>query len=233
MDNESKYETAKIAANLGAEVHYHEGYLGTVRYRQAQLADTEWMASIDSDIYVYPNWWDEVSQYVGQPDVAAINGFCGCIITELPEYDQLLKYVAIRHPRFNIGNTLVRRELILRCTELLNHVGYSCEEGPIGARIKQEGLRLIKIPRVVSFHDKDPYVSGKYSYRRIVEDRRRMFGLPRALVEVPRLLAGDTYCWLEYSVGTHRFNLTLYFFLLRLSCYAFRGLFIRPPKRTM
>jgi glycosyltransferase involved in cell wall biosynthesis len=57
VDGGSTYGMLTIARQFDTRIVTETGLLGRVRYRQAEESCTEWVAYVDSDVYVYPNWW--------------------------------------------------------------------------------------------------------------------------------------------------------------------------------
>jgi glycosyltransferase involved in cell wall biosynthesis len=96
VDGGSKDQTVEIAEKFGAKVHLEPGSLPRVRYVQATLCSSDWIAVVDSDVFVNTNWWHEVSKYLNKPEIAAVSGWLeGSMATDiLPSYEQYTKFLA-------------------------------------------------------------------------------------------------------------------------------------------
>lgn len=184
----SQDETPKIAQRLGCEVYHLPSLLGEIRLKQAELAETPWIASIDLDVFVYPNWWREVSQFLKQPNVGAISGYLDSSIASiLPDYDKFTKYRTMQLRKIigigSGGNTLIRREL-LQCTELLKKV-HAGEDGIIGRFVRKKGYRWITVEKPIAFHfHEDPIAHMKNEYRWMGVSKRIRFGFPLGILQV-------------------------------------------------
>ena len=87
----------------------------------------EWIASIDSDIFVYHNWWEEIHKHIHE-NVGGISGFINSDFEKiLPMYEKYTKFFSLRRYEKTgrggtIGNVLIKRKLILQMKEDLTKV---------------------------------------------------------------------------------------------------------------
>ena len=168
-DGGSRDGTVEIANRMGAKVYSFTGkdnMIGTVRYKLAERAETEWVLYIDSDTYIYPIYWKIVSKYrkTGVGMVIAKQDRC-----RLPNGEQVKYYdwASKRLGFTTFSNTLVPRALILECKELLET--NACEDTIYAIFAKNKGYRIMKIYDHLSNHDK-PLYSMRNSYRRRGKD---------------------------------------------------------------
>ena len=154
IDGGSTDETTSIAKFLGANVKVNTGLLGSVRYTQAEECRTEWIAIIDSDVYIYPSWWSEVSRHTDQPDVGMVLAIGDSPIDRFAIYGDYIAYIAARFGSAAFSNTLVRRELILSCRQLLNNV-HAGEDTIFARHLLRLGMRIITIQKRLVYHDKN------------------------------------------------------------------------------
>jgi glycosyltransferase involved in cell wall biosynthesis len=220
--DDSQDETPKIASRLGCEVHHLHSLLGEVRLKQAELAETPWIASIDSDVFVYPNWWKEVSQFIKQPNVGAISGYQDSSLANVfPDFDKFTKYRTMQLRKFvgigSGGNTLMRRELLLQCSELSKRV-HGGEDAVIGRFMRKKGYRWITIEKPISFHfHEDPIVHMRNEYRWIGVSKRIRFGLILGIFQVLKTPIMETFFWLKYAKEKRSFNFSIWFYLIHFS----------------
>ena len=159
--------TVKIAREHGAEVYMFTGknnMIGRIRYRLAELAETDWILYVDSDMYLLPGWWRYMSKFM-HPKV-------GMVMAASYGHERLLKrYHAWRNRRFGFvtfGNTLVPRHLLLSCKVPENmHVG----EDSVYAKFCRQHRYLVRpVFKRLSYHDKRMGLTS--AYRRWGKDMR-------------------------------------------------------------
>lgn len=227
--DDSDDSTPDLARACGAEVHHVPGLLGMKRYMQAALADTDWIASIDSDITVYPNWWPSISQPISD-DVGAINGWLDSdFSSSFPAYDKYTKFVSAWRYRAlghggAIGNTLIRRRILLALREQLMPV-HAGEDFLIGQAIRDARLRWVVVPAPVGFHHhQDALAHHRMAYlragRSIVINKGRVRALRHFWSTPARFLLN----YVRFSWHTRRLDARLFFFLSQLHGLTLRGL---------
>jgi glycosyltransferase involved in cell wall biosynthesis len=151
-DGGSRDETVEIARKMGAQVYNcKENMIGRNRYRLAERAETEWVLYIDSDTYVYPNFWKTMSRYMR-------NGVGMVMATQDEPSGASRKYCDWAYRRMGFcafGDTLAPRRLILECTELFDlHTG----EDPVYASfVKHRNYKVVEVYEHLSYHDKTLY----------------------------------------------------------------------------
>lgn len=77
VDGDSADETATIARDYGVEVVEGPGDgIGPGRHRGAQAAAGNWLAFVDADTRVVPNWLDELVTFAEANDLVAASSRC-------------------------------------------------------------------------------------------------------------------------------------------------------------
>jgi len=236
VDGGSKDDTVHIAKRLGAHVYSENGLLGKVRYVQAELCSTEWIAVIDSDVFIYENWWDEVSKYLNNPNIGSVNGWLrGSIIDFMPSYEHFTKFatakvirgpmisnVAKYHTRFPFSNTLIRRELILKSKDSLANVDFG-EDAVVSKNVVKWGYKIVNIAKILGLHyHSDPIGHCKMAFYRTGESIVMNRG-KRALGIFFASLAVRSINWIRYSLYSKRFDFRLCRFLLSLYSEMLKG----------
>jgi len=214
VDGGSSDGTLEIAKKHDVRLIEERALLGWTRYIQAKICQTEWIAYVDSDVYVYDAWWKNVSRYWKQPDVGMILGFADAPTNNLPIYDKYLKHRAKKEGTVAFSNTLIRRRLVLECEDELRHV-HAGEDDIVAKHVKASGFKIITIPEPLCFHDRDPFETHPKAYRRSGRSARTRYGLHGVTV-VPNALISMIIAWYNFSRETGRHSLRLFLFLLRL-----------------
>jgi len=222
VDNGSTDDTPKIAKRCGAIVMRQMGMLGSVRYAQALACKTKWVAYIDSDVYLYPSWWPEVSRFIKSPDVGMVLGFCDAPLSRLRIYDEYLKYLAREHGAVAFSNTLIRRNLVLECGDQLKRIHFG-EDDVVAAHVREKGLRIVTVPKALSFHDKDPFISHPRDYFRAGQSLKIRWGF-WGFVVCAFSLRTALLNWSRFSLGSRRLSIKLLGFLLMLWLWMVAGL---------
>lgn len=221
VDGGSEDGTLEVARAHGARIIQEKGVLGRVRIIQALNCKTEWVAYFDSDVYVYPLWWPEVSRYVNDPTVGMVAGFADIEPGELPEYDMFLKYRASKFGVEAFSNTLVKRRLILECKDELGkvHVG---EDSVVAKHIRTRGYRIVTIPRRLCFHDRKVAETHPQVYFRSGQSIRNTDGISGAyrIANSARTAVRD---WWDFARGNAEFDLRLPLYLGRLYLWMLIG----------
>jgi glycosyltransferase involved in cell wall biosynthesis len=221
--DDSEDNTAKIAEKLGAEVIHFSGLLGQTRLKQAQVSDTEWIASIDSDVFVYPNWWEVMSKFTTD-DVGIIRSFMeGSIKKLVPSYDAFTKWSTER--RFlrdrittTMGNNLLRRSLLVNCGPKLARV-HAGEDTIIGKHVVDSGYKCVVSTKITALHyQRDPISHMKMAYRREGESRVMFSGRLMGIITVLGSFLFTLRSLIEYSYAMKTVDSKLFRFLM--SCFA-------------
>ena len=159
-DGGSRDTTVEIARKMGAEVYnFKENMIGRNRYRLAERAETEWVLYIDSDTYVYPNFWETISKYL-KPEVGML------MATQDTPPSASKKYPEWGHKRLGFvgfSDTLAQRRLILECKELIDI--HTREDSVYKSFLTDKNYRIVRIHEHLSYHDKSLH-AGYGSRRR-------------------------------------------------------------------
>lgn len=221
VDGYSTDNTVQIAKRIGVKVYFENGPLGKVRYIQATLCTSEWIAVIDSDVFINENWWVEVSKYMANPNVGAINCWLeGSIKKVMPQYEYYTKFMTsleVANPRsFPFSNTLIRRKFMLDSKSDLEHV-HSGEDGITAKNVIKQGYKIVKIPKIAGVHyHKDPIGHAKMEYNRAGMNLVKVKGKLRGIITIFASPIPITYNWIRYSIHSHNLDLKLYKFLISL-----------------
>lgn len=169
--DDSDDRTPEIAKRMGARVITKKALLGEKRFLQAKYSNTEWIASIDSDVFVFPNWWETMEKEIST-SVGAINSFLESDFNKiLPEYERFTKFQSIQY--FNktgkgstMANNLIKRNLLLKMEKDLCDI-HAGEDSIIGRKIKEYGYSWTKITTITGFHyHENPLEHHKMAYIR-------------------------------------------------------------------
>lgn len=226
--DDSDDSTPEIARALGAEVVHFSARLGPTRIKQAEVSTTEWIASIDSDIFVYPNWWETMSRYIAN-DVGIVGSFVeGSIKEMLPSYDVFTKWTAAKRFRRTkrtsaMGSNLIRKEILLSCKKKLLNI-HAGEDKIIGQHILETGYKCAVNKEINGLHyHRDPIAHSKMACYRsggsAVINKGKLQGLTLAFCGLPY----TAMQWLSYSLDSRSCDYRLLSFLLSLELEAVKG----------
>ena len=143
VDGGSSDGTEKIAKSYGAKIIFEKGGLGRARYRGTLEAGTRWFCFVDSDIFLYPSWYEQMKKWTKYPRVVWVKGLTG-------EHSKILGSYAIskilrkrRHGGVALSNSMLRRDVVLRCRDLLRDDLYVGEDSVLYHFVKSRGYRVI------------------------------------------------------------------------------------------
>jgi glycosyltransferase involved in cell wall biosynthesis len=213
VDGGSADRTVQITGKYPVRVIEEKGLLGRTRYVQALNCKTNWIAYFDSDVYVYKNWWEDVSAHVDQ-QTGMVLGFADAPVNRLPIYDRYLKHRAKVEGAVAFTNTLVRRHLVLECREILRRV-HAGEDDAIARHIRERGFRIVTIPRRLCYHDKDPFLTHSRAYYRSGKSARIRYGYRGSMI-VLNALRSNISAWWRFSRQTGAYSGRLLIFLVKL-----------------
>ncbi len=210
FDGYSSDESLSIAKKYADRVCVDAGFLGAVRYRAAEAATTKWIAFIDSDVYVYEGWWPNMREVLQDRKVGWVTALSDfpCL---LPLYRKYWEYICRTYGGTAFSNTIVRRDLLLSCTELLHvHAG---EDWVAKKHILDLGIETPTLKKVLSYHDKDHFKGHFSGYYRWGRSYRLRYGAGKALALGYLSFARYPFVeWIRYS-RKERFSITLLFIL--------------------
>ncbi|MBW1722357.1 MAG: glycosyltransferase family 2 protein [Deltaproteobacteria bacterium] len=193
--DDSSDNTPRLAEALGAKVYRVEGRLGVKRIMQAKLSRTQWIASIDSDVIVYPNWWEKMTRPLADNRLASVGGYLESDFKIIfPDYEKYTKFCAGFRRKFvkrsgTIGCTLIKREVLLLCEEALRHV-HAGEDTVIGKVLQKRGFKHVTVRDVVGYHfHRNPVDHHIMAYFRAGKSSRSGLGTWKALFACVRFLS--------------------------------------------
>jgi len=227
VDGGSSDGTVEICRRFGAEVIREPGFLGRVRYVQALNCETDWIVFVDSDAYLYPGWWSEVSKYMGD-EVGDINCLIEAPVSKLKIYHTFFRFLAVKFGLIGFAGSLIRRGPILECKDELERV-HAGEDAVICDHIRSKGMKIITVGRPLCFHDQDPYIGHRFAYYRWGQSIRVRYG-PRGLTRALRSFRDQVALWYRFTTETKRFSIKLLIFLLFLSSWLTIG-FLRGIRK--
>lgn len=218
--DDSDDKTPQIAEDLGATVYWTPALLGEKRYLQAKFTETDWIASIDSDVFVFPKWWEKLSGEI-EPEVGVVNGFLSSNLENVfPAYERYTKFNSLRNftktgMRNTMANNLIRRDLLLALKDDLKDV-HAGEDTVIAQKIKERGYktRIVTEPTAYHFHQ-DPLKHHINAYERFGKSIIKRYGF-RGIIKLFSLLVDINAKWIIYSFNLRCLDFRLYKFLLRL-----------------
>jgi glycosyltransferase involved in cell wall biosynthesis len=177
-DGYSTDESLSIAKKYTDRVYVDSGFLGAARYRAAEASTTKWIAFVDSDVYLYKDWWPNMRMVIRNPHVGWVTALSDfpCLI---PLYRKYWEYLCRMHGGTAFSNTLVRRDLILDCPALLQvHAG---EDWVAKKHILDLGLEAPTLKKVLSYHDNDHFKSHLSGYYRWGRSYKLRYGAAQGL----------------------------------------------------
>jgi len=210
VDGGSADGTINLARKYGAKVVTERGLLGRVRYTQARQCRTPWVAFIDSDVYVYEQWWREVSKYVNTREVGMVSGFADGRQDKLGEYAAFLNYKAGKFGAETFSNTMLRRRLVLDCEGELEKV-HAGEDSVVARHVIASGHKVVTIPKRLCFHDRK-IETHPQAYYRSGQSIRRTNGVI-GLYRMANSLRTSIRDWWAFSKDTRSFRFTLLAYL--------------------
>jgi len=224
IDGGSTDSTLAIAKRFNAKITTEPGLLGKVRLVQASSCDTEWIAIVDSDIYVLEGWWSALSEHLKEERVGMVVGF-----TAPHEDDQSNtpygKYVAFLNERFGsvaFSNALVKRQLLLQCTELLDGV-HAGEDDVFARFLRRNQFTIVNVREPVCYHDtrtSGRHIDAYYRWGKSVRIKYGRGGLFKIAMALPNFGRN----WLSFTKASpQRSNLQVLVHLVQLWSYSVAG----------
>jgi GT2 family glycosyltransferase len=200
------------------------------RIMQAQHSSTEWIACIDSDVVIYPDWWKEVSTYIGAGNIVSVSGYLESDYRRIfPEYEDFTKFCASFRSFFTkrigaFSNILIRRDLLLRCEEDLRYI-HAGEDTVIGKRIREMGYAYKVIRKPLGFHwHKDPVEHHIMAYSRAGQSAGMHATSITRSGKMFRFLALTYLQLLLFSIRQKKISIRLWHFVTLLSTLYVDGL---------
>jgi len=230
LDGGSSDESVNIAKLYTSKVFTDRGLLGAVRYRAATLAANEWVVFVDSDVYLYPTWWETVRDLLKYEDVGWVTGLVD-YPSQLPVLKEYYDFLFRTYGATAFSNTAVRRKLILSCKELLTvHAG---EDWVAKKHVMDLGFRALTVSKKLCYHDKEHFKGQFGAYRRWGQSYRLKHG-PRGALAVGYLsfVRYPFVYWLRFT-RTRRLSLTLLFILMLLGLSGIIGILLGMRARSI
>lgn len=154
IDNGSTDGTIDIVKSYADELHLRPGLsIGQMRYLQAKLCSTDWIAYIDSDLYVFENWWEVLSTYLDKGSPFVVGRMK--LFSSVPIYEEWWEHQCDLYGMYSIANTMVRREMMLDARPFIDRREARIADFRIMNYLRHAGLRPLLTRQVVSFHDQD------------------------------------------------------------------------------
>jgi len=211
VDGGSTDKTLEIARKFNAKVVTERGLLGRVRYRQGQECSTDWVAFVDSDVYVYPTWWIAMSKHATQENGMIV----GIGDSEYPNrtyfYEKYFNYNAKRYGLEAFSNTIVQRSLLLSCKTLLDGV-HAGEDTIFAKYARAQGKQIVTVHEYgpICYHDKR--ADMRYAFFRSGQS----IGMTRDLKRAVRVLPNNLRNWFAYSRDVSEFDPRLLTYIIYL-----------------
>jgi len=220
--------TVKICQDLGAEIVREYGYLGKVRYVQALNCDTEWIALVDSDVYIYPEWWSKVSKYMSDRELGMVNGLAHFPPSDLKVYDKFMNFFFMKRGTVTFSNTLIRRNLVLECKDELERT-HAGEDSVVVSHISEKKMKTITIKQPLCFHETNLYRHHPFAHYRWGKSVRIKYGFGGPYFGGFRGIHHQLRLWCIFTAETKQISLKLLIYLLSLSAWVIIGFF--SPRR--
>jgi len=167
VDNNSKDNTFGILQRYARRYKFiklfrEKGKLGEVRAKQVIACDTEWVAIIDSDVYINKLWWNKMSPKMNS-DTGWILGSLDSFYSE--PYNTFFHWFLKRFGCVAFTNTLLRRELMLEVSDELKYHHAAMEDVLVFQHIKSKGYKTFYLSKEnLGMHegDKDKLLKTKH-----------------------------------------------------------------------
>ena len=136
-------------------------------------------------------------------------------------YGDYIQHIANRFGTAAFSNTLVRRKLLLSCSELNNRI-HAGEDTVFARHLARLGLRIVTVQKKLVYHDKNIVDEHPQAFLRWGKSLRLRGGISGAR-ELAKTLKNNIRNWLIFTKDTHRLNFRLLLFLLYLWIMCFAG----------
>lgn len=228
LDDHSSDGSVSIARQFTNKVFSVSGVLGAVRYEAAKLSKGRWIIFIDSDVYVYPTWWSWVKAFLKDNKIGWVTGLCDfpCILPIVGEYHD---YKFLRHGATAFSNTVLRRDMMLKCKEV--QVVHGGEDWTVKNFIMDHGLKTITVTDKLSYHDNEivrgyfrAYFRWGQSYRLNMTPRNALAIGFFSFIKYPLV------DWLTFT-RIKKFSLPLLFFLILVGISGMLGVLRKMQTR--
>jgi glycosyltransferase involved in cell wall biosynthesis len=205
IDGGSTDDTLRIADKYTDKIYFDGGKpLGFARALGLELAETEIVAFIDSDVSIPSNWYKKLIGYFSDPKTTVATGalIYGSNVKPLRKLCEF-KYLHKNGINWGLNSALLRRKTIIKIGNVRRDL-YSSEDIELYERLKRKGLKWICDNSVISIHSSSirDYLThikwwsrgsartGLYTIRRIIKVTFKGFfgGIILALKAHPILL---------------------------------------------
>jgi len=229
VDGGSTDDTAEICKSYGAKVIEEKGNLGRVRYVQALNCETGWVVFVDSDTYIYPEWWRKVSRYTKDREVGIIFGYVDNSFAP-GIYTDFAVFFWERGDTVTFSNTLVRRDLVLECEAELERT-HGGEDRVVLLHVLNKGMKVKVVKEWLSWHDKDPHRHNIFASYRFGQSIRIKHGFRGPYFGGIRSIRNQIVRWILFTAKTKKVSLKLLIYLLSLSAWTIIG--VISPKGSL
>ncbi len=183
IDGGSTDDTLRLADMYTDKIYFDGGKpLGFARALGLELAETDIVAFIDSDVYIPPNWYKRLIGYFSDPNTAVATGVLiyGYNIKPLRKQCEY-RYRHKNRINWGLNSALLRRKTVIKIGNVRQDL-YSSEDIELYERLERKGLKWICDKSVISIHSSSirDYVNhikwwskgsartGLYTIRRII-----------------------------------------------------------------
>jgi|GEM_PF-2194268 len=220
VDGGSTDRTLDIARKFDARIVTEKGLLGRVRYRQGEECCTDWIAFVDSDVYVYPTWWIAMSRHIAHENGMVVGIGESSYPSRTYFYERYFNYNAKRYGLEAFSNTLVNRALLLSCKALLDGV-HAGEDTLYAKYVKSQGKHVVTADGrgPICYHDK--HADMVYAFFRSGQS----IGMTGDFMRAFRILPNNLRNWFAYSKSVSEFDPRLLAYIIYLWVTLIRGFF--------
>ena len=215
VDGGSTDGTVEMAVSLGAEVIHETGLLGKVRYVQAEACTTDWVIIVDSDVYVYPNWWGRMKNYMTNDIAMAARAWGDVRVPKkLAFYYDFMVHNVHRYGATHFSNALVNRKTLLSCKQLLNNV-HAGEDGIFATYANEIGKRVVTVMEHLMYHD-TPFAQAMVKTHIRSGQSMRMLGEWKGLKRVMKVLRANLMNYIYYAGARRSLSARLFIYIVYL-----------------
>jgi glycosyltransferase involved in cell wall biosynthesis len=199
VDGGSHDGTTEIARAVGAEVITETGLLGKVRHVQAEACTTDWIIIVDSDVYVYPDWWSRMNRYMTD-DIAIAAPALGDVSVpkSLAFYYDFMVHNVHRYGAIHFSNALVNRKTLLSCVALLNNV-HAGEDGVFATYANEIGKRVVTVREYHLMYHDTAFAQAMVKTHIRSGQSMRMLGQWKGLKRVMKVLRSNVMNYIHYA----------------------------------
>ena len=220
VDNSSTDKTVSIVKDFAGKnkkirLFFENGRLGKVRLTQAEKCDTDYVAFIDSDVYINNEWLTEMSKHLTEK--------AGFVVARLSmaysePYNSFLSWSLVRFGCVAIGCTIVKRDIVLRKGKELENLHAALEDVVIYKYAKENGYECVYVSdKSLGVHEGDSDQILEIKHRRAGNSYKLARGLPLTLIQsIKNFITNPAKAILYYTEKKVTLKDFLFLFILQI-----------------